>query len=490
MTAGRFVHMMRYFSCILSIVFLLASCGQKNYPPYEPHSAQYVFDQSRNNAWGFWDNGFCGYSHAARYVKRYGITPSVNYRRLDACIPEALKSEYAYTILVLSVAKNQKFDYREITAVCNFVKSGGLLFVIAEHDNMYDSSSLLNSVTQTMGISINADAVGKDNAHMSSIHDLNNRAYSKAFNLDNVLHMLAGTLSKTKSSFEVLLRDDASDAVIAAGCRYGKGKMLVVGDSEMFWNGDGKIGIRAGDNELFFKRCLEWLLEKTLTQSVRSVPLAVSFDSEYSLAGSSSLSGAGHFMKALQKEIPSIIHDETVRIVVNPCPDFTVNPSKKNIVFVEPYQNLVPSTVWGRRLLQLGAANPEVYSAFMDHSSINILPCFITDGDSSFYDVAINGKNTMRFSGLAGLAVFRNGGYVAHIPSRLWGETSHPGLEIINDGIPMYQANDVSNVGYMYADGTILVFGDADAVANQNSNTETFHAIVTIAARWLKGLPL
>ncbi|HOF12791.1 MAG TPA: hypothetical protein PLN01_00535, partial [Spirochaetota bacterium] len=61
-----------------------------------------------------------------------------------------------------------------------------------------------------------------------------------------------------------------------------------------------------------------------------------------------------------------------------------------------------------------------------------------------------------------------------------------PGLEVINDGIPMYQSSDYTDAGYMYADSKLLIVGDADAIANQNNNTQTFSAIVTMVTNWIQ----
>jgi len=38
----------------------------------------------------------------------------------------------------------------------------------------------------------------------------------------------------------------------------------------------------------------------------------------------------------------------------------------------------------------------------------------------------------------------------------------------------------------MYADSKLLIVGDADAIANQNNNTQTFSAIVTMVTNWIQ----
>lgn len=467
--------------------FVFLSCSKENYPSYIPYTAQLIYDQSHNNVWGLWDYGYCGYSHSALLLQKYGVIPSVTIKHLDQCLATVKSSGYQQTILMISPAKYQEFDSREIDAICNFVHNGGLLFVIAEHDNMYGSSQFLNAVTQKIGITINYDAVGKDTVHIQKLDELNNTAYSKRFGITNVLHMLAASLNSNGNSFEVLLRDAVTDAIIAAGCKFGKGKMLVVGDSEMFWNGDGILGIDAGDNSLFFKHCIEWLLEKRLKHTIDHAVSVSCFDNENSCIGvDNSPSGVLHFINALTHINPSLLHDASINIIVIPKPDASIHSRKRNIIFVEPYQNLLPSTVWGKRLIALGAKNTAAYSYFGD-SNLEIVPCFITDGDRNFFDVVISqNKKNLYFHRLAAITKKTNTGFLQQVPSSLWGEASHPGLEVLNDGIPLYQPNDYDNVGFLYADKNLLVIGDADAIANQNQNTETFHAIVTIVLHWIK----
>ncbi|MCX8123442.1 MAG: hypothetical protein N3F66_04680 [Spirochaetes bacterium] len=485
-TGARCCAPLYYMKRILFVLIFILSCSQK-FPDYTPFTAQLIYDQSHNNVWGLWDHGYCGYSHIALLLKRYGIPASVNLKKIDECISSLPATGYQKSILMLSVAKYQRFDSREIDAICNFVNSGGLLFVIAEHDNIYDSATYLNAVTQKIGITVKSDAAGKDNENITSLDGLNHRAYSKKFKLKNVLHMLSASLLGNNDSFDVLLRDDETDAVIAAGCRYGKGKMLVLGDSEMLWNGDSKVGISAGDNENFFLRCIEWLLEKRLSQTVKYTAHAPCFDVFNSCVGiDSSPSGVQHFITKLTEKIPSVANDTSINIIVIPKSDCTLNSTKRNIIFIEPYQKLLPASVWGKRLLGLGALNPPFYS-FLGDSNLEILPCFVTDGDQNFFDVVIPyKKQSLYFHTLAGFSKKGNAGVLVRVPSSLWGETSHPGLEIINDGIPLYQPNDYDNIGFMYASKNLLVIGDADVIANQNNNTETFNEIVTIVVRWIK----
>ncbi len=471
---------------IIFILIFIVGCMQR-FPDYTPFTAQLIYDQSHNNVWGLWDHGYCGYSHVAYMLKQYGIPASVNLKKIDECISFLPATGYHYSILMLSVAKYQQFDNREIDAICNFVKSGGLLFVIAEHDNMYHSATFLNAVTKTIGITINSDAAGKDNENAQSLDDLNNRAYSKKFKLHNVLHMLSASLSSNSNSFEVLLCDDETDAVIAAGCTYGKGKMLVLADSEMLWNGDGRVGIHAGDNKEFFTHCIEWLLEKRLSRKVKYTAAIPCFDAENSCAGiDKTPSGVQYFINALVEKIPSLAHDESINIMVIPKPDCAINNNKRNIIFVEPYQKLLSGTVWGKRLLALGALNTKAY-LFLGDSNLEMLSCFVTDGDQNFFDVVIpRKKQSLQFHRLSGFVKNANIGVILQIPSSLWCEASHPGLEVLNDGIPLYQPNDYDNVGFMYADKNLLVVGDADAIANQNKYTETFNEMVIFVARWIK----
>ncbi len=71
------------------------------------------------------------------------------------------------------------------------------------------------------------------------------------------------------------------------------------------------------------------------------------------------------------------------------------------------------------------------------------------------------------------------------LPDSIWGETSHPGIVVKNEGRPLYQSSDISAPVLVYADANLLVIADSDIIGNQNAGTEGFNAVVKLVADWI-----
>ncbi|MBN1532668.1 MAG: DUF4350 domain-containing protein, partial [Spirochaetes bacterium] len=253
-------------------VFLLVRDG---YTPPErviaPRTVEVLYDESHGNVWGIHDTGFYGYSEFARLLREHGIAVSP----LTITLDKALKRRVGYStgkLLVLNVAKFQHYGQEELAAVENFVRTGGALLCIGEHENIYGSSDFQNQVLHRFAMEFKNDYVGDVIPHekleRGDLEDLNQRAVSPILGLRDVRHLLSAPVSPrdVAPSYTELLYGyrEGKKIAIAAGRTCGRGRVAAVGDSELFWNGDGRIGIGAGDNRRFLLRLYQWLLDGRL----------------------------------------------------------------------------------------------------------------------------------------------------------------------------------------------------------------------------------
>ena len=511
---------------IVLLWFILKPDPGITYPPYNAGSAHLLYDEAHENVWGIWDTGYYGYSEFASAMVERGVPVSCVSRPADDVLADADTWSFEKTILVLSVARYQRYSDDEIRAMVDFVDNGGLLLVIGEHENMFDSSDFQNAVLARFGLELNDDYVGDtvdpEKLHMEHVSLLNQQAGSEPFGLDAVKHMLSASIGFTGNGKpEVLLEGERSGEKlpIATGVRRGRGSVLVLGDSEMLWNGDGNIGIHAGDNMEFVISCVEWLLQADL-EPMGSEP---SSEASAEMVGESgdrpiawlprglsgihvddSPSGVKKFAERIEKSGYRVVGNEpgsdakeSVVVIAAPLKPLPAGILKKNrvIVFAESFMTLQKYTVWGKRLLSMGARpRQQVYGALATEYGITLQPCFLTDGglEGSYLDCSIPffGKElALHRAGSLLVEAGRGTGDAfmkrAVVPGTIWGETSHPGIVVKNDGKPLYQSSDIEAPILVYADENVLVIADSDIIGNQNAGSDGFDAAAGIVVDWI-----
>ncbi|MFW5863015.1 MAG: DUF4350 domain-containing protein [Spirochaetota bacterium] len=504
---------------LLLLWFILKPGSRLDFPPYIPGSAHVLYDESHENVWGIWDTGYFGYSTFAGALVGRGVPVSCLSRPLHEVLAHEKTWHFERTILVLSVARFQRYMPDEITAVVNFVENGGLLMVIGEHENMFESSDFHNPLLQKFGLKINDDFVGNtidpDSIHRKQVSVFNQKSFSSLFGLGNVMHMLAASIDYTGKGEPVVFLEgqrEADTVPIAMGVRHGRGAVLVLGDSEMLWNADGIIGIGAGDNMEFILSCVEWLLESTMervepsvsTRILKNNDTVIRFAGEMSGTGiDSSPSGLHKFFASLSgyQEIKGDTDEggqTDVLIVATPLRPLKKEDiiGKRLVLFAESYMVPQKFTVWGRRLISMGADGVhDVYWSLEEEHGVRIEPCFLTDGglNGSYLDCEVPFFSKRLFLHRAGSLQVEAGRasqntfvYGTMLPDAIWGETSHPGIVVKNEGKPLYQSSDISAPILVYADENLLVIADSDIIGNQNAGTEGFNAVVKLVSDWIK----
>lgn len=157
---------------------------------------------------------------------------------------------------------NTQFTAAEKTAIINFVKNGGGLFMVSDHDNSdrnndgWDSPAIWNDLMSTNSVQANPFGITFDlttfSQTTSNVASLSN---------DSILHGSMGnvtkamwssgtsmTLDKTKNStvigqvFKTGSSNTGTTGVMFATAKYGNGKVAAIGDSSPCDDGTGNSG--------------------------------------------------------------------------------------------------------------------------------------------------------------------------------------------------------------------------------------------------------
>ncbi|MFX0018809.1 MAG: hypothetical protein ACFFDL_01390 [Promethearchaeota archaeon] len=199
-------------------------------------------------------------------------------------------------ILVIGNPIDDYFSNIEIKDICNYVRIGGSLLLISEYGADYLQKTNLNDLSGTnFGIFFEKNLVKELNSidlNSTSITHIQNFQENEVLN--NLREMVIGGtcslfLNKNskplilsneknvwseifKSSKEQWVKDQEQQQILAAYTEYGQGKIIAIGDIDIFTN-DLNIGINALDNHLFLQNCFDWLLKPVEESNVFSFTL-------------------------------------------------------------------------------------------------------------------------------------------------------------------------------------------------------------------------
>ncbi len=479
-----------------------------------PLHAEALYDESHNNPWGIRDTGFYGYSGFARTLMDHGVTVT----RISGSLERAVMTHAgsaAGKVLVLTVAKFSTYTPEERAAAELFVRNGGSLLCIGEHENIYGSSDFQNQILRQFGMEFNNDFVGEiipeEKLEKSDLSVLNQRGVSEVLGLRNIHHLLSASIKTLRDDSDTveLLRGDGK--TIGAGRRHHKGRVAAVGDSELFWNGDGAIGIGSGDNGLFLIRLFQWLLDGRLEpapgktrcvfpKSGAKTGMRVFIDtSSYGLRPDGSPDGldalAGYLKKRGHRVCAGDACDDyDARIVAGPLSEVSCparGDERPLILLAGSYQDIDPRSQWGGLLLNMKAKkSPSIYRNVEKRFGAKLLPCVLTDGGmgKKIWEISIRYRNTRIFLHRAGALDTAAGGlkdWIVPEPG-VWGETLHPGVENRNRGIPMFDGADVRNPVLAAFNRKLLVIAADDLLSNFRSGDKVFIPLCRSVEEWMR----
>lgn len=141
-----------------------------------------------------------------------------------------------YKILVIP-EPNKPFKEEEISAILNFVKNGGSLFIIADHGgsdrngNGWDSPRIFNTFVENFGFKFVGDDL--EEAPLKYVYD-----HEITQGIKNIGVWNGSSIKILKDNVKVLIANSENKPYMVV-TNYGKGKVVAIGDSSPFDDGTG-----------------------------------------------------------------------------------------------------------------------------------------------------------------------------------------------------------------------------------------------------------
>jgi len=203
-----------------------------------------VFDVSRSQPFFPHDAGFAGSSVLAGMLHGAGYTVSVNSRRLDVLLADDKRPN----LLVIPPTVFQKHTESEVEAVQQYVRSGGNLLLVIEHENFFGNASNANRFLRETGVEVLADRMERyDVKHFAEKYRY--RANTAFTRKDSVVFYFPAVIRLKDSAQAVAKTSDGT--VLASQTPLGAGNVAVWADFEIIWNMTPTTGIHYGDNAKF-----------------------------------------------------------------------------------------------------------------------------------------------------------------------------------------------------------------------------------------------
>lgn len=232
---------------------------------FEAFGFQVIIDQSNDQAYSAFDTGFAGLSQFTEIVYQKKGHVWQNYRPLEEVLPQ-LKGD---TLVVLGVSLTRNYKVQTINALESYVKSGGHLLVLVEHDNFLNNARKQNQLLKRFGVkAYYGKARANEKNWKKHIWPV---VKSPLFQLNNIRVFLPAPL-KYEGNNKTLLKIknplNKSYSVVGTINEDQKGRVIVLGDMEILWNMQKDTGINYGDNRAFFKKLLGHLFTSQKDQKL------------------------------------------------------------------------------------------------------------------------------------------------------------------------------------------------------------------------------
>jgi len=195
-------------------------------------------------------------------------------------------------VLVLGNPIDDYFSNIEIKDVVNFVRVGGNLMLVSEYGADFLQKTNLNNLASNFGIIFEKNLIKEQNSHnknCSSIlhiqefpsHDIVNGLREVRIGGACSLFLKIGAkplIQTSKSNIwseiynnnsEEWIKDKEQQHTIAAYSNFGQGKVVALGDIDIFCS-DDNIGINSLDNHKFLQNAIIWLTEPVKRPDVMS----------------------------------------------------------------------------------------------------------------------------------------------------------------------------------------------------------------------------
>jgi hypothetical protein len=208
-------------------------------------------------------------------------------------------------LLILGNPIDDFFSSLEIKHIVDHVRSGGGLLLISEYGADYLQKTNLNDISGKFGIFLERNLIKEMNSNnqncTSILHVQKFLKHQLTQNLREVIIGGACSLSLSKevkpllqtsdksvwsevynSSSEKWTKEEEKQQVIAAFTEFGQGKVVTIGDIDIFTS-NSRIGIDSFDNRKLIQNIINWLIEPVGESKVLSFILDQLGDLQYEI---------------------------------------------------------------------------------------------------------------------------------------------------------------------------------------------------------------
>ncbi|MFX1312210.1 MAG: hypothetical protein ACFFHD_06320 [Promethearchaeota archaeon] len=194
-------------------------------------------------------------------------------------------------LLIIGNPIDDYFSSIEVKYIIDFVRNGGGILLLSEYGADHLQKTNLNDISGKFGILFEKNIIkeiNRTNQKSSSILSIKN--FSKHNITRHIREIVIGgacslILSKNAKPIFRITKDNAwteifnntkeqwikeeqgKEQIIAAYVEFGQGKVLAIGDIDIFTN-DFNIGINSLDNQRFLQNVINWLIEPVKEQKV------------------------------------------------------------------------------------------------------------------------------------------------------------------------------------------------------------------------------
>jgi len=241
---------------------------------------------------------------------------------------DRLKSEMLKEIdlLVIGNPIDDFFSSTEIKLVVDFVRSGGGLLLLSEYGSDYLQKTNLNDIAGKFGINFEKNLVKEVNKAnqncISTLHIFNFLKHQMTKHIREIkiggscslfLSKDARPLLQTNqnswsevfnsSTEQWIKEDEEKEQIIAAFTEFGKGKVVAIGDIDIF-TPDSNFGLNSLDNQKFIQNIINWLIEPVKESKITSFILNQLGDLQFDIRESNKvLNNIIETMTILEKRI-------------------------------------------------------------------------------------------------------------------------------------------------------------------------------------------
>lgn len=211
-----------------------------------------IFDQSNEQLYSPLDTSYSGMSLYATAIFRQGGAISLNNEPLHLMLD---KLAGPGQVLFLGVALFRGYEQCDLEAIDAFMKRGGGVLVIVEHDDFMGNATFQNMLTGKYGIT----ALPETNTTTQDVLEPHwTWCDVPDWGLNRVQFYMPAPLISTnpaaKPFAHVIEPDIEENSIVAYRILDCDTRMIVMGDAEILWNGDSHLGFNIGENQFFLEK--------------------------------------------------------------------------------------------------------------------------------------------------------------------------------------------------------------------------------------------